>query len=130
MGIFDAIKDRVLRREPAADLSDIRSRVVGEPPAEQFGPPPEPPPGIGISRFQRTAERTGFGNEEQFGTEEFGGPLREPLRMDEPPLQESDYDIRDRLNVIEAQLSAIRSQTETINERLKNMEMKLGPRRY
>ena len=41
-----------------------------------------------------------------------------------------NYDILDRLNIIEAQLSAIRSQTETINERLKNMEMKLGPRRY
>jgi chaperonin cofactor prefoldin len=28
--------------------------------------------------------------------------------------------------MIESQLSAIRSQTETINERLKNLEMKLG----
>jgi chaperonin cofactor prefoldin len=37
----------------------------------------------------------------------------------------------DRLNLIESQLAAIRSMTETINERLKNMESRLGlQRRY
>ena len=42
-----------------------------------------------------------------------------------------DYDVMQRLDVIESQLQAIRSQTETINERLKNLEFKLtGGRRY
>jgi chaperonin cofactor prefoldin len=37
----------------------------------------------------------------------------------------------DRLNLIESQIAAVRSMTETINERLKNMESKLVmQRRY
>jgi len=39
------------------------------------------------------------------------------------------YELFDRISVIEAQLTAIRSQTETINERLKMLDIKLT-RRY
>ncbi len=140
MGIFSAIKNRFLGRKE--ELGDIRSHVLSEneypergypereegrmqevpdlpelpePPRRRFGEQPEPPrfaePGLS-SRLE----------EPSFG--------REPLSMDEPtPGGEGNYELRDRLNIIEAQLSAIRSQTETINERLKNMEMRMG-RRY
>lgn len=39
------------------------------------------------------------------------------------------YELFDRIAVIEAQLTAIRSQSETINERLKMLDIKLS-RRY
>ncbi|MFH1631048.1 MAG: hypothetical protein ABIA21_02440, partial [Candidatus Aenigmatarchaeota archaeon] len=39
------------------------------------------------------------------------------------------FDILQRLDMIEATLSAIRAQTETINERLKTMDMKITQQR-
>ncbi len=153
MGIFDAIgavRDRILRRDaPATDLSDIRSHVVGEPYNDPYAngpqagtePPgmeqPGPPPAIRFRNetagVQRGGDRFGFREEEPLRMDdEFGpppGPGREPMGMNEQPAS-ADYEIRDRLSMIEAQLSAIRSQTETINERLKNMEMRMGARRY
>jgi hypothetical protein len=128
MGIFGALKNRILGRRE--ELGDIRSHVLGESeyseraPAmeedESFGPREVPelpelpePPG---KRFGGRFEETSFG--------------REPISTEErEPSESKDYEIMDRLNIIEAQLTAIRSQTETINERLKNMEMRMG-RRY
>lgn len=145
MGIFDAIgsiRDKILRKDAAVtDLSDIRSHVVGEPYNEPYAnappaglEPPGPPPAIRFRNeggLQKGGDRFGFREEEPLRMEdEFGPPPgREPVGMDEPPAA-ADYEIRDRLSMIEAQLSAIRSQTETINERLKNMEMRMGARRY
>ena len=109
------------------DLEDIRSNVMGN----DFLRSPEPD-------FPRTpAPERGRVEVPSFD---------EPFRRDEPPGFSSidtrfpdqpmgdrrgsdNYDILDRLNLIESQLSAIRSQTETINERLKNLETKLT-RRY
>ena len=51
-------------------------------------------------------------------------PERKELTLDD----NRRYEIEDRLNIIETQLQAIRSQTETINERLKNLDAKLGRR--
>lgn len=110
MGILSGIKDRILRRnEP--ELEDFRSHVLGqsyEPPE----PEPEPPKKI-------------YEREPPPGMEPFGFEEPEPATAE----VSKNYEIIDRLNIIEAQLSAIRSQTETINERLKNMELRLQ-RRY
>ena len=134
MGIFTGIKNKLLRRkeETDYDYQDIRSNVLNEPPKpegfEQYAPPPAEPPEPQFLRPQRSGEQY----DERFRT-----PTQrryEELTFDQSPLAQpqatSDrYDIMDRLNIIEAQLSAIRSQTETINERLKNIELRL-PRRY
>jgi hypothetical protein len=137
MGIFGALRNKLLGRRE--ELGDIRSHVLGESeyperaPAmeedESFGPREVPglpelpePPG---RRFGEPRP----GPYEESGFEE-SLPGREPIAMAGRETSESkDYEIMERLNIIEAQLSAIRSQTETINERLKNMEMRTG-RRY
>jgi hypothetical protein len=120
-----------LKRHKREDFEDIRSNVLSEKIDEpdfprEFSDPLQPvsdrpPPGP-----QRTRAKDDF----------------EP-RFDEPPgfssidtrpalrerEAERNYDLMDRLNLMESQLAAIRSMTETINERLKNMERQL-PRRY
>ena len=120
------------RRKDYDDLEDIRSNVLGNDFLKTPPAPPEPDFPRPVAG-QRVADR-------------FPG-LEEPVRFEEPPgfnsvdtrfperndriVQDKEltYDIMDRLNLIESQLAAIRSQTETINERLKNMETRLG-RRY
>lgn len=104
------------------DVEDIRSSVLGN----DFLKGTEPD-------FPRPAN-------ERRVADRFPG-IEEPVRFEEPPgfssvdtrfpaqERQSNYDIMDRLNLIESQLAAIRSQTETINERLKNLETKLT-RRY
>lgn len=117
MGILDGIKDRVLRRSQDTELDDFRSHVLGQ---AQFEPPvPEPQPP------KKSYERDPVPDE------------MEPFGFDKSIVKEKDtlevsknYEIMDRLNIIEAQLSAIRSQTETINERLKNIDMRMQGRRY
>ena len=133
MGIFDSLKNRVLGKRE--ELGDIRSHVLGEDTFER-GPYPERPPieerDLGSAEVPELPEAVpGRGpleprsyGEPRFGGEPFG---REPTIEREPP-RSGDYEIKDRLNIIEAQLTAIRSQTETINERLKNLEMRLGGR--
>jgi len=136
MGIFGGIKNRILGKRE--ELGDIRSHVLGEerlepgfgrePPLEEdrFAGPKEVP------ELPEAVPRGGFGEsrygEPGFGREPITMEEREPMAIEREPESKS-YEIMDRLNIIEAQLSAIRSQTETINERLKNLEMKIG-RRY
>src|SRR3990172_11511378 len=46
-----------------------------------------------------------------------------PSSFEKPPeFTARNYELIDRLSVMESQISAIRSMTETINERLKNLE--------
>lgn len=118
-------------RKDYDDLEDIRSNVLGNDLLRLQPPEPDFPR---AATERRVADR-------------FPG-IEEPMRFEEPPGftsvdtrfpdrnqerfsqdKQNSYDIMDRLNLIESQLSAIRSQTETINERLKNMETKLT-RRY
>ena len=116
MGILGGIKDRILRRREE-DLGDFRSHILGQSQqtyqAQQ--PEPEPPKKLYEREMPVQDEISPFG-------------FKEP----EPATQEvsQSYEIMDRLNIIEAQLTAIRSQTETINERLKNMELRLQGRRF
>ncbi len=113
-----------LKKHHKGDYEDIRSSVLSEPmePEPDF-PRERPPPNLD-DPFRKVEE-----------------PLGGPPRFEEPPgfgsidtraperNVDDKYDIMDRLQLIESQLSAIRSQTETINERLKNIERSL-PRRY
>ena len=125
MSILGGIKSRFFSRsEDIEGINDIRSHVIGEgenpyrdegPIMPQRADVPELPD---VSRFGR--EPIGF---EPAPDRDFG---REPVERSDTG---RDYDILDKLNIMEAQLSAIRSQTETINERLKNLEMRIG-RRY
>jgi hypothetical protein len=128
MGLLDKIKNRVLGRKED-DLNDIRSYVTGDdqydrqlndlgpqqPPEEDVMPPSKPWEGQSLEPTRTD-------------------PLdlvddRRDLSLgqqDQHAASGNSYDISEKLNMIESQLSAIRSQTETINERLKNLEMKLG----
>ncbi len=115
------------KKDDLDDLEDIRSNVLGndflrpQPPEPDFPPPQrriaDRFPGIEEQRFE---EPPGF------STVDTRFPERSPGF---PQDRQGSYDIMDRLNLIESQLAAIRSQTETINERLKNLETKLT-RRY
>jgi hypothetical protein len=123
-----------LKRHKREDFEDIRSTVLSEKmnepdfPREEFGdpmkpmlsdrPPQEPPRVRG--RFEEPEPR--FEEPPGFSSIDTRPALREREA-------ERNYDLMDRLNLMENQLSAIRSMTETINERLKNMERQL-PRRY
>ncbi len=137
MGIFSGIKNRIMGRKEESDLDyqDLRSNVLNEPPKpegyEPYEPPPaEPPP---EPRWLKPQAQREPEYDDRYRTP--SQKRYEELTVDQPfgqpqQTQEIRYDIIDRLNIIEAQLSAIRSQTETINERLKNMEMRLTGRRY
>lgn len=124
MGIFSSIKNRLMRRND--DYDDIKSHVLDEP-----FPPPAPPPAAQQydERFGPPLQQETFPREPDFPESE--RPLTLEREEFAPPSRDfgKEYDIADKLNLIEAQLSAIRSQTETINERLKNMEARLV-RRY
>ncbi len=127
MGILSSIRNK-LSRHRDEDFSSLRSNVlnergpgyglepiserppIDEPPPFQSGPPEPMPPGFGM-------EPMSF-NEPM--------PEKEPLDIGD---ERTQREIVDRLAFIENQLSAIKSQTETINERLKNMDMKID-RRY
>ncbi len=128
MGILSRLRNFKHRSD---DYDDVRSHVLGDYPA----PPPvmqEPMP-IEPRRALPPVYPQGY--------QEMPYPERSPIDVpaglelpeaQRPEMQRGDrrdYDIIDRLSIIEAQLAAIRSQTETINERLKNMETRL-PRRY
>ncbi|MBI4174628.1 MAG: hypothetical protein HY517_03210 [Candidatus Aenigmarchaeota archaeon] len=124
--MFGALK-RLRRKDADSDFEDIRSSVVGDfrglppepqpdfPRAPAWDDPVSPPPRYNEPRFD---EPPGFSSIDVRQDQRFVAQDRG-----------DKYDILDRLNLIESQLAAIRSQTETINERLKNMERSLG-RRY
>lgn len=134
MGLFGAIKRRVFGRSEE-DFGDIRSTVLGE------GLPPETPPPKRYEEIPPEADRfapRGVERAPEPGVDtrepmDLGGPIFSPREEKEPidvgTGPKDDYEVIDKLNFIENQLSAIKSQTETINERLKNLEMKIG-RRY
>lgn len=132
MSLFGRLKDRLTHKRDE-DIYDFRSHVLGEAPLAAPEEPEAPEP------LEPLPARSSFDREPDFSEPVIPrsrlkdltvepGFERPPERFAEDKVGR-DYDILDRLNIIEAQLSAIRSQTETINERLKNMEMRLGTRR-
>ncbi len=136
MGIFDKLKGRISgRKGPEEEYgSEVREAVLGYPPAppapeypsaprprfEERAPPEYEP----IDRPERRFER--YPGEREFSPELPELPGREPERREEPG---TNYEILDRLRIIETQLATIRAQTETINERLKSLELQLRVRR-
>ena len=124
--MFGNLKNRLRKKDYDNDLEDIRSNVLGD----FRGMPPQPEPDF--PRRDRPVDVPAFDD-----------PFSKGDRFQEPPgfstidtrfsdqrtgERRDGYEIIDRLNLIESQLSAIRSQTETINERLKNMERSMGKR--
>jgi len=147
MGIMSALKNKILRREPV-DTDYMRTSVLGD---RNFNRPdfsrPEPtdfskPKSIDLERFEPPAslkpQSASFTREPiDMRDMEYEEPgfenMAEPPHGSKPVYGASGsdkYDVIDRLNFIENQLSAIKSQTETINERLKNIDMKLSQRRF
>jgi len=139
MSLFSRFRHRSGDDEPSFD--EVRSHVLGEEYPPLPGQPPSPPPELSASPRQYP----GMGAGERLAREayypesrvenrfeplgmEMPGAGREPVAMDQKE-DRTLFEIMDRLSMIEAQLSAIRSQTETINERLKNIDARL-PRRY
>src|SRR3989344_3245433 len=120
-----------LKKKKDDDFGDIRSNVVGPdfdepdfPPRRMDSPPRGPPPGF----EDPLAPPNRFDDRQRF--EEPPGFTSIDVRQ-EQRAPRGDYDVQDRLNLIESQLAAIRSMIETINERLKNMESRMGyQRRY
>lgn len=106
------------KKDEDLDMLDIREKVLG-PREETRNPPGLAPIGGNVNNEMRNEiEPLGFRRERFMGTPE--------------PLVSRDKDIKEiieRLAFIENQLIAIRSQTETINERLKNIQNELM-RRY
>lgn len=128
MSLFGSLKNRLHRKKE--DIYDYRSHILSEPQAMDEEPPmPDP--------LEPLPTRSSF-QEQDFPPIVPRSRLKdltvEPYSQERPAQPEEklgrDYDIMDRLSIIEAQLAAIRSQTETINERLKNMELRTGARRY
>ncbi len=124
MGLLEGLKNRLIHRKPEFQVEDVRSHILGDLQTERrdtfnFEDPLK-------NRFDPYAAKNPYqpGPQQREPVQAFE---RDPLQM-EP--KESNYEIIDKLNIMEAQISAIRSQTETINERLKNIEMKLNVRRY
>ena len=129
-----------LKKKKEDDFGDIRSNVLNEPnfdepdfPSRQREadfPMPRassarqgPPPG-----FEDPLQPRRFDDRPQFDEPAGFGSI--DVRQEQRGSR-NDYDTADRLNLIESQLAAIRSMTETINERLKNMESRMGyQRRY
>ena len=125
---YDDIRSHVLGERMGYDSAPEPSRIQLEPQPYQPGyppvqqPPPLPEPPELEPRFE---SRYGESSAPQLSG--FG----EPAQLSSTAERTSrDYDILDRLNLIESQVAAIRSMSETINERLKNIEAKLGTRRY
>ena len=141
--IIGSLKDKVFgKRKHEAAYSDVRAQVIGdrfqqpEPPTigEKFGfdrgnefprDPYAPEP------YSQSPQQEPFFPRQQAAFGQRPEPRDFSFEQPQPRMEpKQDYDILDRLNLIESQLAAIRSQTETINERLKNMETRMTGRRY
>lgn len=128
MSIFEGLKNKLVGKKES-DFSDIRSQVLNEDKymdESDTGSWKRKPMDNAADIFDPAKPVPRFGSE-PFGSKFDRQPVDLPAAA--PPERES-YEIMDKLNFLEAQISAIRSQTELINERLKNMEARLGTRRW
>jgi len=139
--VFGKLRSKLIGRREEMPPSEeaIREHVLGElhPP----GTPPFPP-----TPAATAAPRGHYGAEfegeravasaeiESLGPpsiEEFprpGMPMAPPREFERRVEERGIYELMDRLSVIEAQLATIRAQTETLNERMKTLEMYLRSR--
>ena len=129
--IFGSVKDRLLGRKSSEDLDDIRSYVTGggdqyrQSLRESVGGGEDPP----MDAPPKPWERENIAAEPP----EPDNPFEARRDLSTEPIRgsrsEANYDMMEKLTMIESQLAAIRSQTETINERLKNLEFRMGSAR-
>ncbi|MBI5332590.1 MAG: hypothetical protein HZB65_03385 [Candidatus Aenigmarchaeota archaeon] len=140
MGLIAKLKDKIVgKRYEEPDYDTVRSAVLGNAnmPVNPAGPRVDEKdlkPGW-RTKYEQAAEPEQFATNpyepvtqaeqviNDFGRER--GNVEKEKRIDKREM----YELLDRLSIIEAQLTAIRSQTETINERLKLMEIRTS-RRY
>ena len=119
MGLFGGLKDKIIHKKDN-DYGDVRDRILGQENnlESQYN-----------SRFENKYGQPEIDeNLKPFNPgERHSDFAREPISLE--PSRDSSYEVIDRLNFIENQLSAIKSQTELINERLKNIESRLGLQR-
>ncbi len=110
------------RKEEMDDFFDIKNTITGRQPERDTIDA-----GRAFTEQKQDEWVPSFPGRKDLEFEDVGqGPYEKGFRG-----PSKDYDVLQRLDVIESQLQAIRSQTETINERLKNLEFKLtGGRRY
>ena len=100
------------------DMRNIKDQIIGNEP-EPIAPPSLSPIGSNLDdKIKNDIEPIGFRRERFMGKPE-------PI----PEVPRNENEILDRLSFIENQLTAIRSQVETINERIKNIQNELS-RRY
>jgi len=135
MGFISRLKDKIIGRSEERDFDTVRANVLGDyaPPVNQVNV--QQP--SWRSKYEETAVPREFSQpsletmEEPHGLE-IKQPFGQQFSEDENKHKwdrKDYYELFDRLGVIEAQLAAIRSQTETINERLKMLEIRIT-RRY
>ncbi|MBI4162536.1 MAG: hypothetical protein HY513_02540 [Candidatus Aenigmarchaeota archaeon] len=124
---YSAIKSHVLgERAEYAEQDDFGSEEVSSANYDkQFG----------RGKFAKEAavqgRSVGFGNEYNPEFEASLDPVQ-PLELpsSQSQVNTNNYEVMDRLAFIENQLTAIKSQVELVNERLKNIDAKIGTRRY
>ncbi len=134
--MFGGLKSRLIGRhapEPP-DEDAIRAHVLGE--MQQPGPPPFPPrnqtamsrgcyddefEGVKPGEIPTIPEPNMPMPENEFARD--SAPREFERKVDERGSERGIYEILDRLSVIEAQLATVRAQTETLNERMKILDM-------
>lgn len=123
---------RLKRGNEEEDYNDLRMNILNEKPFDVPKYEPARPPQTQENDFSPKT-RDVFDPTQPLPS--FPGPFENqdnamgPINPGNNPSR--NYEILDRLNLMESQIAAIRSMTETINERLKNMETRLGlQRRY
>ena len=125
MGILSKLGKKVIKREePAPITEDLKTHVLGEylPPPSEFASEKPPP---GMERFATPMDVP------ELPPPESPEPFRRALPEHREPLHHGgkgiDHEILDKLALIDAQLGAIRAQVETINERIKIIDVQLRP---
>jgi len=114
---IEDIRDRILSEERNSDYDRrFEKRFEGMENKEALDPALRP--------FDPRDDISGMAFREAQQMQEVPG--RRIVDIDEPAMKIGSYEVMDKLNFIESQLSAIKSQTELLNERMKNLETKLG----
>ncbi|MFC2143630.1 hypothetical protein ACFLQN_04500 [Candidatus Aenigmatarchaeota archaeon] len=125
MGLLDSVKSKITGRRKQ-DLGEIRAGVLNE----EYNPEP-----IGMRRNELPPPApmpptpTEGMNRDELTWDSPRDDARESISLEPQKPDNTNYEVIDKLRFIENQLSAIRSQTELINERLKTIETRIG-RRY
>jgi len=137
--VFGWLRNRLHGRDEEYD--EIKEHILSEPtldgPGPMFARPLENKPYENPEPFAERPSMTPPPRREEFRTppepiglrDEFSPSEREPIGLPRAGRVEIDR-LEDTLMFIKEQLTAIKAQNETINEKLKNIERTLGAGRY